>query len=112
MDFRDYTVVSLAEDVNQQKKSAVELTKAALANIDRLNPTINAFCSYDSSSALAEAAMIDEKIANGASLPLAGIPIGVKDLEDAKGFVTTFGSQMHVNDAPAAADSVLVSRLR
>lgn len=112
MDFRDYTVVSLAEDVNQQKRSAVELTKAALANIERLNPIINAFCSYDAASAMEAAAMIDKKIANGANLPLAGIPIGVKDLEDAKGFVTTFGSQMHVNDAPATADSVLVNRLR
>jgi Asp-tRNA(Asn)/Glu-tRNA(Gln) amidotransferase A subunit family amidase len=104
--------VSLAEDVNQQKRSAVELTKAALANIERLNPIINAFCSYDAASAMEAAAMIDKKIANGANLPLAGIPIGVKDLEDAKGFVTTFGSQMHVNDAPATADSVLVNRLR
>ena len=40
-------LVTWAEDVNQQKKSAVDLTKAALANIDRLNPTLNAFCSYD-----------------------------------------------------------------
>ena len=112
VDFRDYTVVSLVEDVNHQKKSAVDLTKAALANIERLNPTINAFCSHDSSAALAEATTIDDRIANGERLPLAGIPIGVKDLEDAKGFVTTFGSQMHVNDAPATEDSILVHRLR
>jgi aspartyl-tRNA(Asn)/glutamyl-tRNA(Gln) amidotransferase subunit A len=43
--------------------------------------------------------------------PLAGIPIGVKDLEDAAGFVTTSGSATHAHDAPATHDSVLVSRL-
>ena len=43
---------------------------------------------------------------------LAGIPIGVKDLEDAKGFVTTYGSELHVNDNPAEEDSILVGRLR
>lgn len=112
MDFRDFTVVALAEDVRQQETTAVDLTKAALANIDRLNPRINAFCAYNSTAALAEAAHIDARISNGEHLPLAGIPIGVKDLEDAQGFVTTFGSQMHVHDAPAAFDSVLVGRLR
>ena len=40
------------------------------------------------------------------------IPIGVKDLEDAKGFVTTYGSELHVNDNPAEEDSILVKRLR
>ena len=45
-------------------------------------------------------------------LPLAGIPFGVKDLEDAEGYTTTFGSAFHVNDPVATADSELVRRLR
>ena len=44
--------------------------------------------------------------------PLAGIPIGVKDLEDAAGFVTSSGSATHAGDPPAERDSVLVSRLK
>ena len=41
--------------------------------------------------------------------PLAGIPIGVKDLEDARGFVTSYGSALHTDDPPAEADSPLVA---
>ena len=36
----------------------------------------------------------------------------MKDLEDAEGYVTTYGSSFHVDDAPASSDSVLVARLR
>ena len=36
----------------------------------------------------------------------------MKDLEDAKGFVTTFGSELHVDDKPASEDSILVKRMR
>jgi aspartyl-tRNA(Asn)/glutamyl-tRNA(Gln) amidotransferase subunit A len=44
--------------------------------------------------------------------PLAGIPIGVKDLEDAAGLPTTLGSAAFAGQAPAPADSALVARLR
>ncbi len=44
--------------------------------------------------------------------PLAGIPLGVKDLDDAEGFVTSHGSAIFAGDPPARADSPLVARLR
>src|SRR5690348_5074192 len=63
--------------------------------------------------ALAAAREIDARIATGDSVgPLAGVPIGVKDLEDAVGFRTGFGSTLHAADSPATHDSILVSRLR
>ena len=43
--------------------------------------------------------------------PLAGIPLAVKDLEDAAGYVTTHGSPVFAGDPPAAGDSPLVARL-
>ena len=93
--------------------SARELTSHALARIDALNPQVNVFVAVDGERALAEAAAIDERIARGDDPgPLAGIPIGVKDLEDAEGFVTTHGSPLHADDAPAAGDSILVARLK
>ena len=112
MDFRDTSVIELAKQVNEKTRSARELTEAAISNIERLDPTINAFCAFNPEDALVQADAIDQRIAGGETLPLAGIPIGVKDLEDAKGFVTTYGSAFHVDDAPAAADSILVERLR
>lgn len=112
MDFRKTTVASLAEDVIARRVSARELTQAALDNIDRLDGEINSFCAVDHEQALSDADEIDAAVASGISMPLAGIPIGVKDLEDAKGFVTTFGSALHVDDAAAQEDSELVRRLK
>ena len=93
--------------------SARELTDAALNNIDAWNVQVNAFVAVDAERARAEADSIDARLAAGETVgALAGIPIGVKDLEDARGFITTFGSAAHARDVPAERDSVLVERLR
>jgi aspartyl-tRNA(Asn)/glutamyl-tRNA(Gln) amidotransferase subunit A len=113
VDFRRQTVTDLARQVRAGSLSARELVGHALERIDKLNPRINAFVAVDASGALEAAAAIDEVVASGGDPgPLAGIPIGVKDLEDATGFVTTFGSVLFANGAPATADSPLVARLR
>ena len=112
MDFRKTSVISLARDVQSQKISARELTQAALDNISRLDGEINSFCAVDSKQALIDADLVDAAVARGESPPLAGIPIGVKDLEDAKGFVTTYGSALHTDDAVAESDSELVRRMK
>jgi len=112
MDFRKTTVIELAAQVRNKVLSATELTRQALDNIDRLDGEINSFCAVNAEQAIAQASAVDVAIARGEYLPLAGIPIGVKDLEDAEGFVTTYGSAMHTNDDVAANDSALVHRLR
>src|SRR5688500_4769967 len=113
MDFRTTTVAALAADVSAKRTSAGELVGAALSRIEEIDPRVNAFVALDGERALADAASIDARIAAGEDVgPLAGIPIGVKDLEDAAGFVTTHGSPAHAEDPPATADSPLVDRLR
>ena len=112
MDFRKTTVIELAAQVRGKVLSATELTRQALDNIDRLDGEINSFCAVNAEQAIAQASAVDVAIARGEYLPLAGIPIGVKDLEDAEGFVTTYGSAMHTNDDVATSDSELVRRLR
>ena len=113
MDFRDISLEELVGNVKSKKISATEVTQAAIDNIEKLDHEINAFCSTNYEDALAQAESIDARIQNGEDVgKLAGIPIGVKDLEDAKGFVTAFGSELHVNDAPAKEDSILVRRMR
>jgi aspartyl-tRNA(Asn)/glutamyl-tRNA(Gln) amidotransferase subunit A len=92
--------------------SAVELVGHSLKRIEALNPRLNAFVAVDSERALARAAEIDAKVARGEEVgPLAGVPVGVKDLEDAAGFVTSHGSAAMCNSDAATADSPLVSRL-
>ena len=113
MDFREISVVELAEQVSNRQVSARETVGVALDRIERLNDQLGAFVAVDGEAALAEAAAIDERIARGEDVgPLAGIPIGVKDIEDAAGFVTTYGSALHADDEAASDDSPLVERLR
>lgn len=113
MDFRHHSIEELVAGVRAGRHSARSLTEAALANIAAVNPVLNAFCAVDAARALAEADALDARLAAGDPVgPLVGIPLGVKDLEEAIGYVTTYGSALHVDDAPATADSVLVARLR
>lgn len=113
MDFRTDRVTELARQVREGERSATDLVRHSLAKIDELNPVVNAFVSVDADQALRQAAAIDQIIAAGGDPgPLAGIPIGVKDLEDAAGLPTTFGSALFADARPALMDSSLVARLR
>jgi aspartyl-tRNA(Asn)/glutamyl-tRNA(Gln) amidotransferase subunit A len=112
MDFRSESVVALAEQVRGGQASARQVVDHALDQIAKLNPTINAFVSVDEDRARAGAEAIDAKVAAGVDPgPLAGIPLGVKDLEHAAGYVTTHGSQAFAGHPPSDLDSPLVSRL-
>ncbi|MPY91501.1 MAG: amidase [Acidimicrobiia bacterium] len=113
LDFQRGTVADLAERVRQRELSAREVTAHAIARLEALDPQVNAFVAWDGERALAEAAALDERSARGEDVgPLAGVPIGVKDLEDAAGFRTTYGCKLNVADPPAESDSPLVARLR
>jgi Asp-tRNA(Asn)/Glu-tRNA(Gln) amidotransferase A subunit family amidase len=113
MDFRSTTVADLAAQVSARRLSAREVTSAALDRIDRFDGELGAFVAVDADSALAEAAAIDERIAAGDDVgPLAGVPLAVKDLEDAIGYPTSRGSAAFAGGPPATVDSPLVERLR
>ena len=113
MDFRSNSVEGWVQRIRLKEFSARELVECALQNIERTNDVLNAFCSVAPEKALEEAEAIDKRLIRGDAVGrLAGIPVGIKDLEDAKGFVTTYGSALHVNDAPSEIDSPLVARLK
>jgi aspartyl-tRNA(Asn)/glutamyl-tRNA(Gln) amidotransferase subunit A len=113
MDFQRETVAALASAVRAGELSAREVVQHSLDRIDALNGAINAFVRVDAEAALAQADEIDGQVAEGDDPgPLAGIPLAVKDLEDAIGFPTTFGSPAYADAPPATTDSVLVARLR
>ena len=113
IDFRTTSLAELARSVREKRVSARELTQASLDRIERLNPLYNAFVAVDGERALHAAAGIDERIVAGDDPgPLAGIPLGVKDLQNAIGFRTTYGSALHADDPPAAYDDPFVARMR
>lgn len=113
MDFRTLGVVELAAQVRDGTLSAREVAAAAIERIEALNPAVNAFVAFDGERAMEQAAAVDQLVTTGTDPgPLAGVPIGVKDGEDAAGYRTTHGSAL-LADAPAArCDSALVARLR
>src|SRR3954462_2373153 len=113
MDFRREAVAGLAGAVSSGQLSARELVEHSLERIEATNGELNAFVVVDADGARGAAAEIDRQIAEGDDPgPLAGIPLGVKDLEDAAGLPTSQGSAVHQNDPRATSDSVLVSRPR
>ncbi|MGA2520627.1 MAG: amidase, partial [Acidimicrobiales bacterium] len=113
MDFRRTSLSDLAGEVRAGTIGARELVVHALERIDALDPQVHAFVRVDEDGALEAARRIDEAVAAGDDPgPLAGIPIGVKDLEDADGLVTSHGSAVFAGGPAATADSPLVARLR
>ena len=105
----------LAAAVRAGTTSARDLVARSFDRIARFNPTLNAVVAQRGrDEALAEAAALDASIAGGggASLPLAGLPLLVKDTDHAEGLPTTHGSLLYEGAAPAAADSPMVARLR
>lgn len=111
--FLDDSVAAIAGRVRSGEQTARSLVEQALAAIDEHNPTIGAFVAIDAEAALAQADDIDRRVVGGEPVgALAGVPMGVKDLEAVKGFTTTFGSYFHRDDPPAVADSIHVGRYR
>jgi aspartyl-tRNA(Asn)/glutamyl-tRNA(Gln) amidotransferase subunit A len=107
------SVIATAESVRRRERSAVEVLEAALFRVSELNGPLNAFIILDEEGAYRSAAEIDRRIARGEDPgPLAGVPFGVKDLEDAQGMCTTQGSVFLLDSPPAEHDSPHVARLR
>jgi len=84
----------LARLIRARKLSATEVMKAFIAQIERVNPKVNAIVTFVPELALSAARKFDRdsKSRNSVSKPLAGLPIAYKDLIPTKGIRTTSGS--------------------
>lgn len=103
-------LAEIAEAARSGRSSARAQAREALRRIALLNGTLNAFTSVDSDDALARAESVDERIAAGEDLPLAGVPIAIKDNIWVKGRRITQGSHLFA-DFVAPKDAVAVTRL-
>jgi aspartyl-tRNA(Asn)/glutamyl-tRNA(Gln) amidotransferase subunit A len=107
------TVIEIAEAVRGGKRTAVDVVEACLARIDADNERLNAFVHLDADGARARAAEIDAAVGRGVDPgPLAGVPFGVKDLEDCAGMPTSHGSLVFKDGGRVEHDSIHVARLR
>jgi amidase len=104
---------ALAAQIRARKVSAREVMAAHLAQINRLNPTLNAIvATLNDEQCLALADESDRRAATGDEVgPLHGLPIAFKDLEAAVGFPFTRGSPIFADEMPLE-DTLLVERLR
>src|SRR5678815_4945321 len=95
----------LAAMIRSKKVSAREVMEAHLAQIERVNPAVNAIVTLVADRAMADATAADEELARGKPRgPLHGLPIAHKDLVATKGIRTTQGSPFfrdHIPDAVA-----------
>src|ERR1700751_1687126 len=104
--------VTLAGKIRTKQLSPTEATEAVLARMDKVNPVIGAFCTPVPDIARAQAKAVDADIMAGRSVgPLAGVPIGIKDLVYTKGIRTTSGSIIYKDYVPTE-DDVVVERLK
>jgi Asp-tRNA(Asn)/Glu-tRNA(Gln) amidotransferase A subunit family amidase len=102
----------LAAMIRKRELKPSELMDATIRRIEQINPKLNAFVALRPDEAMAEARALDEKIARGEQVgALAGLPLGVKDLEDTVGLRTTHGSKPFKDNMPKA-DSTQVARLK
>jgi amidase len=104
--------VELASHIRRKQVSAREVMAAHLAQIERVNPQVNAIVTLVAEQAMADAMRADEALARGElSGPLHGIPVAHKDLVDTAGIRTTHGSPFYRDNVPSH-DALIVTRVR
>jgi aspartyl-tRNA(Asn)/glutamyl-tRNA(Gln) amidotransferase subunit A len=110
----ELAALSLAEAgrlVHERKLSPLEITDACLAEIERLEPRLNAFITMTADEARRSAQASAQEVANGKHRgPLHGLPIAIKDLFDVAGVRMTAGSRILAGNV-ATEDAETVARL-
>ena len=104
---------SLSSAIRSREVSCVEVMRAYLDHIERINPKVNAIVSMrDRDELMADAKERDAQIARGEYLGwMHGFPHAIKDLEPTKGIRTTLGSPLFKNFVPKS-DSIMVERIK
>jgi Asp-tRNA(Asn)/Glu-tRNA(Gln) amidotransferase A subunit family amidase len=107
----EQSIGSLADLLRRRAASPVEIVKAHLDRIDRVNPKLNAIVTV-ASDLIEQAKDAEAAIVRGDQLgPLHGVPLTVKDTIETKGLRTTSGSAMRANFVPDR-DAQAVARLK
>ena len=104
--------VALRALIGRRALSPLELMDACIARIEALNPAVNALAATDFERARTAARAAEAAVMRGDELGLLhGLPLGVKDLQDTAGLLTTGGNIGRRNHVPVR-DNALVARLR
>ena len=102
----------MAELIRNRKLSPVELVRAHLDRIEKINPKINAYVQVDAERALAAAHHAEKAVVEGKTLgPLHGVPLSIKSAINVAGMRCEAGTELRAGHT-ASDDAPLVSRLR
>ena len=104
------SLTELSAALARKDISSQELTRLFIDRAQRFNPALNAFITLKPEASLAQAQAADQRIANGQAQPLTGIPVALKDIFCAKGWLTTCGSKILYNFV-APYDAHVVEKL-
>ena len=106
------SALELASLIRRKAVSPVEVTDAVLARLERLNPSLNCFCTVTAEEARDAAVAAEVAVMTGEELgPLHGVPFSVKDLVWTRRVLTTGGSRFFADHVPEE-DAVVVERLK
>lgn len=112
LDISDLTIEKAQKLIASKQIKALELTDAYFKRAVKLNPIINSFITITGDAARDQAKKIDDLIANKQPIsPLAGIPIGIKDIFSTKGIKTTAASKV-LEDYIPPYDATVVTKLK
>src|SRR5215211_4634786 len=106
------TATELVRLVRVKELSALEVMEAHLAQIERVNPVVNAIVTLTAERAMDQACATDDAIARGEEVEaLAELPVAHKDLFPTEGVRTTFGSLVYKDFVPDH-NALIVERLK
>lgn len=106
------SAVQMADAVRLKKLSPLEIFDSVSARIERLNPSVNAYCTLVTDSAREEARRAEADVMRGERLGrLHGVPVSIKDLIFTRGIRTTGGSKIYEEFVPEQ-DDIVVERLK
>ncbi len=104
-----YSVAELSELIKAKKVTSLALTKMYIERLKKFDPELHCVITLLEESALKQAQLADEEIANGNYRgPLHGIPYGVKDLLALKGYPFTYGSKIFKDQIPDYTSPVIL----
>ena len=105
------TARGCAARVAARELRAVDVARFFIARVERMNPALNAIVGFEPEAALAEASAVDRRLDAGETLPMAGVPVSIKDNLWVEGRRITQGSRLYA-DFIAPRDAWAVARLR
>jgi aspartyl-tRNA(Asn)/glutamyl-tRNA(Gln) amidotransferase subunit A len=110
-DLHTLTITELSDKLTAGECTSVDIVNDLLASIDAHDGKVGAYLSIDRDSALEQAAAADEARAAGATSPMLGIPVAIKDLLNVKGQPCTCSSKI-LEGYTAPYDATVISKLR